>query len=84
MGDEFIGNYRIVEKLGEGGMGVVYKAVETVLERPVAIKMLPSELSRDATLMQRFQAEARAQANLNHTNIATLSPFWRTRETTSW
>jgi serine/threonine-protein kinase len=70
-----IGNYRIIEKLGEGGMGVVYRGVESMLDRPVAIKVLPSELSHDATLMQRFQAEAKAQANLNHTNIATLYTF---------
>jgi serine/threonine-protein kinase len=70
-----IANYRIEEKLGEGGMGVVYKAVDINLERTVALKFLSSELNRDLGLIERFQAEAKAQANLNHTNIATLYNF---------
>src|SRR5215472_17142335 len=70
-----IGSYRIVEKLGEGGMGVVYKAVDTSLDRVVAIKSLSAELSKNPDLEQRFRAEAKAQANLNHTNIATLYAF---------
>jgi serine/threonine protein kinase len=70
-----IANYRIEERLGEGGMGVVYKAVDLNLDRRVALKFLSSELSRDPGLIQRFQSEARAQANLNHTNIATLYNF---------
>jgi serine/threonine protein kinase len=70
-----IGSYRILEKLGEGGMGVVYKAVDTSLERTVAIKVLSSELSRNPELVARFRNEARAQANLNHTNLATLYAF---------
>ncbi|HEY6390123.1 MAG TPA: serine/threonine-protein kinase [Bryobacteraceae bacterium] len=67
-----IGNYRILEKLGEGGMGVVYKAVDVNLERTVAIKALNTQLTGNPELEQRFRAEARAQANLNHTNLATL------------
>src|SRR5215471_10418556 len=68
-------NFRILEQLGEGGMGVVYKGVDTTLDRLVAIKVLSSELSRNPELVERFRAEARAQANLNHTNIATLYAF---------
>ena len=70
-----IGSYRVVEKLGEGGMGVVYKGVDTALDRPVAIKILSSALTSNPELEERFHAEARAQANLNHTNLATLYTF---------
>ncbi len=70
-----IGEFRIIEKLGEGGMGVVYKAIDVRLDRPVAIKMLTASLTDNPELVQRFQAEARAQANLNHTNLATLYAF---------
>ena len=67
-----LGNYRIVDKIGEGGMGVVYKAVDVSLDRPVAVKALNSEYSHDPELLERFRAEGRAQANLSHPNIATL------------
>ncbi len=67
-----IGNYRIEEKLGEGGMGVVYKGIDVNLDRVVAIKALNTELRGNAELEQRFRAEAKAQANLNHTNLAIL------------
>jgi len=70
-----IANYRIVEKLGEGGMGIVYKAIDTQLDRPVAIKALNPELSRNPTLVERFRTEARAQAQMHHTNLATLYTF---------
>src|SRR5690349_9959497 len=70
-----IGSYKILSKLGEGGMGVVYKAVDVSLDRTVAIKSLSAELNKNPSLEQRFRAEARAQANLNHTNIATLYAF---------
>jgi len=70
-----IGNYRILDKLGEGGMGVVYKAIDTSLDRVVAIKVLNSDLSRVPELVARFRGEAKAQANLNHTNLATLYAF---------
>ena len=73
--DRKIASYRIVEKLGEGGMGVVYKAVDESLDRTVAIKALSPELSRDTELVARFRTEAKAQAHLNHTNIATLYSF---------
>ena len=67
-----IGNYKILEKLGEGGMGVVYKGVDIHLDRTVAIKALNTELTGNPELETRFRAEAKAQANLNHTNLATL------------
>ncbi len=67
-----IANYRIEEKLGEGGMGVVYKATDINLDRLVAIKVLSADLSQDPGLLERFRAEAKAQAHLNHTNIASL------------
>lgn len=67
-----IGNYRIEEKLGEGGMGVVYRAVDVNLDRSVAIKALNTELRGNTELEQRFRAEAKAQANLNHTNLTVL------------
>jgi eukaryotic-like serine/threonine-protein kinase len=70
-----IGSYKIVAKLGEGGMGVVYKAVDVTLDRTVAIKSLSAELNKNPDLEKRFRAEAKAQANLNHTNIATLYAF---------
>ena len=70
-----IGNYRIVEKIGEGGMGIVYKAIDIHLDRIVAIKALNSEYSGNAMLIERFRNEARAQAHLNHPNLATLYAF---------
>jgi eukaryotic-like serine/threonine-protein kinase len=70
-----IANYRIEEKLGEGGMGLVYKATDLNLDRFVAIKVLRTELSCDPGLLERFHAEAKAQAHLNHTNIASLYNF---------
>ncbi|MGB0035835.1 MAG: protein kinase [Candidatus Acidiferrales bacterium] len=70
-----IGSYRILEKLGEGGMGVVYKAVDMDLDRTVAMKVLSADLSNNPELVGRFRAEAKAQANLNHTNLATLYAF---------
>ena len=70
-----IANYRVDAKLGEGGMGVVYRAIDVTLDRPVALKLLSTDLARDPDLIERFRAEAKAQANLNHTNIATLYSF---------
>ncbi len=70
-----IANYQITEKLGEGGMGVVYKGLDTNLSRPVAVKMLTAELAHNPEIVERFRSEARAQANLNHANLAVLYAF---------
>ncbi|HQU90923.1 MAG TPA: serine/threonine-protein kinase [Pyrinomonadaceae bacterium] len=75
-----IGNYKIVEKLGEGGMGAVYKGIDTMLDREVAVKALKPELASQTAIVERFRKEAVTLAKLHHPNIATLYSMFRQGE----
>src|ERR1700683_5539304 len=72
-----VGNYKILEKIGEGGMGSVFRAVDFMIEREVALKVLRPELSRRPDIVERFRQEATALGRLAHPNIAPLHAFFR-------
>ncbi len=77
---QIIGNYKIEDKLGEGGMGAVYRGVDTMLDREVAIKALKPELASQTSVVERFRTEAVTLAKLNHPNVATLYTMFRQGE----
>ena len=72
-----LAHYRLTEKIGEGGMGVVWKAVDTNLDREVAIKLLPPEIAQRPERLQRFEQEARTTGGLNHPNIVAVFDLGR-------
>src|SRR5215471_1856838 len=68
----FVAHYRITSKLGEGGMGAVYRAIDTKLDREVAIKILPDDLAQNPNRLARFEREAKVMASLSQPNIAQI------------
>lgn len=77
---EVVSHYRILEQLGAGGMGIVYRAEDLKLDRTVALKFLPPELTRDAEAKTRFVHEARAASSLQHDNICAIHDFDESRD----
>jgi serine/threonine-protein kinase len=75
-----VGSYEILERIGEGGMGTVYRAVDRMLEREVALKAIRPDLLRQPQILERFRSEARALARLSHPNVATIYSFFREDE----
>src|SRR5204863_7603835 len=74
-----LGGYQLVRKIAEGGMGVVYEAIQTNLSRTVALKILNEELASRSEFLQRFQREAKAAAALNHPNVVQVHDFGQTQ-----
>ncbi len=70
-----ISHYKVLEKIGQGGMGTVYRAQDTTLDREVAIKVLPKQFTQDPQRLARFEREAKLLASLNHPNIAAIHSF---------
>src|SRR5206468_2468819 len=77
MTGQTLGHYKILEQAGEGAMGAVYRAVDLMLDREVALKALQPELARRADVVERFREEARVQARLNHPNVAQLYTLFK-------